>query len=407
MKRLVVISHVTHYRHGGQLYAFGPYSREIDIWADLFPEVVIAAPCRNQRPPGDCLAFGRDNISIQPIRQTGGDRWMEKLQQLGWLPLVMLQLCRVMSSADAIHVRCPGNLGLLGVVLARFFSPYRVAKFAGQWNGYAGETRAGRLQRRLLKSRWWGSPVTVYGEWPGEPAHVHSFFTSMMTDDQVAAATAAAEQRRFSSPLRVMFAGRLVREKRIDVFLEAVGQVSQRGVALEVRIVGDGPRRAELERQAATIAARAAGTPAPLSIEFTGALPFDQSLENYRWADCLVLASVHSEGWPKVIAEAMCHGLICVAVDHGQVGRMLQGRGLLLASGEAEGFADAICRIAADPAKFQEMSVAASAWARQYSLDGLRAALAELLQREWQVTLTPPTLEGKASVTRAVQPLTT
>lgn len=51
MKRLVVISHVIHYRKAGELYAFGPYSREIDVWADLFPEVLIAclAVMRNQK----------------------------------------------------------------------------------------------------------------------------------------------------------------------------------------------------------------------------------------------------------------------------------------------------------------------------------------------------------------------
>jgi len=62
--RLLITSHVIHYRHQGRLYAYGPYAREIDQWADLFAEVEIASPCRQQEPPGDCLPFERANISI-------------------------------------------------------------------------------------------------------------------------------------------------------------------------------------------------------------------------------------------------------------------------------------------------------------------------------------------------------
>jgi glycosyltransferase involved in cell wall biosynthesis len=289
MKRLVVISHVIHYRQGKSLYAFGPYSREIDIWADLFSEVVIAAPCRDARPRGDSLLFDRDNITIHPILETGGDTIGAKVHQLFRLPIVIFGLCRAMYRADAVHVRCPGNLGLLGVLLARLFTKYRVAKFAGQWNGYAGETMTGRLQRKLLKSWWWGSPVTVYGQWDDQPPHVHSFFTSMMTRQQVADAAASAAKKQFSQPLRVMFSGRLVAEKRVNIFIESVARVAAGGIELEVRILGDGPLRAALEAQA-----KQCGIDG--FCEFLGALPFESALQHYKWADCLVLPSVHSEG---------------------------------------------------------------------------------------------------------------
>lgn len=341
-------------------------------------------PCRDAEPKGDSLKFDRPNITIQPILETGGDRLVDKVQQLFLLPIVIFQLSRAMWAADAIHVRCPGNLGLLGVILGRFFSKYRVTKFAGQWNGYPGESRAGRLQRALLKSWWWGSPVTVYGDWENQPPHIHSFFTSMMTDEQVQAAASVAKQRTFSRPLRVMFSGRLVPEKRVNVFLDAIAQVASNGTPLQVRVVGDGPQREALERQAAELEI------SPF-VEFTGAFPFNRALENYLWADCLVLPSVHSEGWPKVIAEAMCHGLICIAVDHGQVGRMLENRGILLPDGETIRFAEAIESIAADPSKFKSMSRDASLWSQNYTLDGLRRSLAELLQDDWKVSLTPPT----------------
>src|SRR5205823_1367344 len=121
-------------------------------------------------------------------KETGGENLWAKLAQLAALPLLMFGLARAMRKADAIHVRCPGNLGLLGAVMAPLFSRYLVAKYAGQWSGYPGEARTVRLQRTILRSRWWRGPVTVYGEWPGQSPHVIPFFTSVLTEQQLARA---------------------------------------------------------------------------------------------------------------------------------------------------------------------------------------------------------------------------
>ena len=377
-KRLLIVSHVLHYEHEGALAAYGPYAREIDIWADLFETVTIAAPCRRAKPPGDCLPFTRRNITIRPQREAGGDTWQDKMRLLAALPVLAVGLMRAMRHADAIHVRCPGNLGLLGAALAPMFSPYLVAKYAGQWNGHAGESTPTRLQRFLLGSRWWRGPVTVYGEWPDQPPHVVPFFTSMMTSEQVRNAADIAESKRIELPLRVLFSGTLEDRKRVDALIDAVRLLADEGVPLELAIVGDGPRREKLRDRAADLEQRGV-------IRFLGALPYEKSLRWFEWAHCLVLPSRHSEGWPKVIAEGMCHGNVCIAVAHGQVPRMLSERGIVLPTGSAEEIAAALRDVAATPERYQPMMTAASAWARQYSLEGLRAALRELLSTRWSL----------------------
>src|SRR5262249_54699140 len=109
----------------------------------------------------------------------------------------------------------------------------------------------------------------------------------------------------------------------------------------------------------------------------------------YEWAHCLVLPSRHSEGWPKVVAEAMAHGLICVGVRHGQVPTMLEGRGILTERGSPEEIADALASIAANPAGYTTMSHRAAEWAHQFSLETLRDALRDLLADQWDVLLRP------------------
>jgi hypothetical protein len=145
IENLLIVSHVCHYAHGGKLYAYGPYAREIDIWADLFPCVNIAAPLRHETPPGDCISFTRSNISVVRQLERGGDTLSAKAGLVLSLPLLVLGLYRAMRNAHAIHVRCPGNLGLIGSAMAPAFSRFLVAKYAGQWNGYASEPLTVRL----------------------------------------------------------------------------------------------------------------------------------------------------------------------------------------------------------------------------------------------------------------------
>lgn len=375
-KRLLIVSHVLHYAHEGRLLAYGPYAREIDIWADLFETVVIAAPLRQGVAPGDCVSFARTNISMWPQREAGGDTFVAKLGLLLAVPLWVWGLGRAMSTADAVHVRCPGNLGLIGAALAPLFSRHLVAKYAGQWNGYGGESISTRLQRVLLRSAWWRGPVTVYGEWPDQPAHVVPFFTSMMTTTQVERAVRVAAGKQIGHPLRVLFSGTLETRKRVDALIDAVRRLVAEGVQVELAIVGEGPQGAALRARADDLVARGIVT-------FVGALPYDDSLRWFEWAHTLVLPSRHSEGWPKVIAEGMCHGLLCIGVAHGQVPRMLTGRGVLLPTGSPEEIARALRDLATDPERHLPAMRAASAWARQFSLDGLRAALADLLAVRW------------------------
>jgi glycosyltransferase involved in cell wall biosynthesis len=379
-QNLVIVNHVVHYCSEDRLFAYGPYAREIDVWADLFPRVVISAPLRHEPPPAECLAFTRSNISVLPVKETGGQSLKAKLVQVVCLPPLIASLCKVMHKADAIHVRCPGNLGLLGALLAPLFSRCLVAKYAGQWDGYPGEPRTVRLQRALLRSRWWRGPVTVYGEWPGQPAKIIPFFTSILSDEQIGRARQAVRNKRSEGPLRVLYVGRLSKSKNVDTLLEAAALLKNRGVGISCAVLGDGPERRSLE-------ARSSALDLDGHVQFTGAVPFERVLEFYEWADVLVLTS-ETEGWPKAIAEAMAFGLICIGSNRGFVPQMLgENRGLVVTPRDVPALVSALEEIATQGDRFSLMRAKAAEWAQCYSLEGLREALRELLSRNWGVTI--------------------
>ncbi len=394
VKRLLIVTHVTNHRHGGTVQAYGPYVREVDIWCDLFPEVVIAAPVDDSPPDGDALPFSRPNLSLYAIPDSGGNTLASKLWQLCRLPWIVLRLSAAMWKADAIHVRCPGNLGLLGVALGPLFSNKLVAKYAGQWSGFPGEPWSVRLQRWLLGSRWWRGIVTVYGEWPNQPKHVVPFFTSVMTPQQINRARQIASSKRPASPFSIVFVGRLSKAKNVDVLIEAVAGLVHRGVDVRCNIVGHGAEYDSLQKLASERGVLD-------RVHFAGGVEFDQVFDFYEQAHVLVLAS-ETEGWPKAIAEAMACGVVCVGSDRGLVPWMLgEGRGFLVPPGNVDALTSTLQTLVDSTERRDETSRRAAEFGQRYSVDSLRDALAELLTERWNVDIVAPV---KSSVVESERP---
>lgn len=375
--RLLVVSHAPHYRVGDQLFAYGPYVREIDLWADLFDELVIAAPYEIAQPPGDYLAFEARNISVAGLPLAGGDNFAAKMGLAMALPSMLFGLARAMSRTDAIHVRCPGNVGLLGAILAPLFSRRLVAKYAAQWSATAVEPWSFRVQKALLRSSWWRGPVTVYGNWPDQPSHIVPFFTSLLDRDHMQRAKSASQRGRSANQLRVLYTGRVSKSKNVDAVLRAVAASRADGHDVLCTIVGEGPERARLQSLASELGLSAVTT-------FTGGVPFESVIEHLEQADVLVLTS-ETEGWPKSIAEGMAFGLVCIGSNRGFVPEMLsEGRGLIAEPGDAAGLAGLLSDIARNPQRYADMRRRAAEWARQFSMEGLKQAIHKLLLQSWK-----------------------
>lgn len=99
---------------------------------------------------------------------------------------------------------------------------------------------------------------------------------------------------------RVIFVGRLSRQKNVASLIEAVA-----GLAVKLTIIGQGELQTELEKLAEEKKA---------TVEFKDKIPNSQLPEILNKAEIFVLPSLY-EGCPKTLLEAMSCGLPCVACD--------------------------------------------------------------------------------------------
>ena len=166
---------------------------------------------------------------------------------------------------------------------------------------------------------------------------------------------AHAIRRETNRPI-VLFVGRLVPYKGVDVLLSALSGVDAAGL-----IVGDGPQRAQLES-----GARALGI--ENRVRFVGSVADDELVAMYRACDVFVLPSVtRQEAFGVVQLEAMAVGKPVISTDLGTgvgwVNRHAE-TGFVVPPRDPVALREAIRRLLADPQLQKSMGDAAMRRAR-------------------------------------------
>jgi glycosyltransferase involved in cell wall biosynthesis len=142
---------------------------------------------------------------------------------------------------------------------------------------------------------------------------------------------------------RILCVGRLVQRKGQSLLVEACAALLERGVPVQLTLVGDGPTRADLEAQARRIGVGD-------RVHFAGAVGHDAVLPMLRSADIFCLPSF-SEGVPVVLMEAMAHSIPVVTTQIMGIPELVENErtGLLVAPGRADVLVDALARLLRDP----------------------------------------------------------
>jgi glycosyltransferase involved in cell wall biosynthesis len=136
-------------------------------------------------------------------------------------------------------------------------------------------------------------------------------------------------------PLDVLAVGRLHAEKRVGLLLGAISEIP----GTRLTLVGDGPDRASLEREAARLG---------VSLSLVGRVSNELLPDLYRRCRVFAMTSIR-EGNPKSLLEAMACGAACVGtMTPGIVDVITSGNTGLLCNDSPESLADAIRRLLAD-----------------------------------------------------------
>jgi len=132
--------------------------------------------------------------------------------------------------------------------------------------------------------------------------------------------------------------GRLMPQKRFDRLLRAMSIIRQKNQEAELWILGQGDMKPELERLCKELQLQD-------SVRFLGFVP--NPYPYVKAADIFVLSS-DTEGYPLVVAEAMCLGKAIVSTAVTGATEMLSNDAGVLVTVDEKSLADACLQLLAD-----------------------------------------------------------
>ncbi|HEX6573704.1 MAG TPA: glycosyltransferase family 4 protein [Gemmatimonadaceae bacterium] len=268
---------------------------------------------------------------------------------------------------DVVHAFWPIPHGILGVAARDASNAALVSTFFSaelMWRGALRTAFAPVLRRIIRRS----DVVTVISSYTGQRLNEYVAGVDTVTIPFGAAAknqgAIAPSNRRPGDPFELLFVGRLVKRKGVDVLLNAA-KLLQSDSRLHVRIVGGGPDLETLKGIANELGVND-------KVTFDGVVSSSRIDELFRSCDALVLPAVvtetgDTEGLGVVLIEAMGYGKPVIASAAGGIVDIVKDgdTGLLVPPGNARALADAITRAMDDPRELNDIARRGTAFAEQ------------------------------------------
>jgi len=367
-----IITHTFHYKEDNAVYAYGPYIREMNVWASHVDKVIVVAPKGKNKISKIHSSYTRDIARIYTVPFVSLTSVFKGIHAIMVAPIIGIQIFRGMQRADHIHLRCPGNIGLVGCLVQILFPKKpKTAKYAGNWDPMAKQPRSYRFQKWLLSNTFLtrNMKVLVYGEWPNQSQNILPFFTATYPENKIPGAI----RKHLFETFRFLFVGSLSPGKKPIYAVQLVEKLQKNGISCRLDIYGDGAERLSIERYVEKH-----------QLEGFVTLHGNQSPETvetaYKSSELLILPS-KSEGWPKVIAEAMFWGVIPIATEVSCVPWMLGygSRGIVL-NLEIEKDYRNIKLLLQNKENLQQLTINAQKWSHRYTLDYFESEIKSLLQ---------------------------
>jgi glycosyltransferase involved in cell wall biosynthesis/predicted metal-dependent phosphoesterase TrpH len=275
---------------------------------------------------------------------------------------------------DLVHVTAPGPAGVAAMLLGRITGVPLLASYHTELAAYAGMRSGDGGVEAIAEAAlgaFYGAPGIVLSPSPAadaslialgtEAARIGRWERGVDTDrfDPV-----KADRDAYPGEIKVLYAGRLTREKGVDLLAESFLRARDSDPRLHLLLAGGGPEEDELR---ACLGEHAT---------FLGWLGGEELACAYASADVFLFAS-GTDTYGQAILEAGASGLPVVAVAEGGPAALIENRHTgLLCRPHPEHLAGALLQLASSPALRHQLGAAAVNAARDRSWERALGQLA-------------------------------
>lgn len=311
---LLVISDTAMCQQDAQVIAFEPVVRELEAMLALFTHITwigFNRPDKIGHFPFKKLTSKRIHAIL--LDHVGGPNPKDKFDIVKNYPKMYRVIDAEIKNHPVIHCRAPSNPAYIAMWLSKKYPSKRFwFKYAGNWTQSAPFFYT--LQRNKLRRLGHNSVVTVNGRWEHQPRNVIPFDNPCLDETDRKSGKNCIDSKTLEQEINYCFVGGLNENKGILMLLEAFNTLKTKDFKGSLHIIGDGPLREQVQ-QIVDLSLR--------NIIVHGALSKAEVNERYKQCHYLILPS-KSEGFPKVISEAMNFGCIPIVSNVSCIDQYIQ-----------------------------------------------------------------------------------
>ncbi|WP_299060190.1 glycosyltransferase [uncultured Polaribacter sp.] len=371
-----IITHAIHKQHSDKIYAYEPYVREMNLWAKYVTEIKILSPISKEKQTAVETEYIGVKVKLEKIPSLHIKNIAYVLHNILYIPLIFFKIIKFIKNVDHIHLRCPGNIGLLGA-LAQIFYPSKpkTVKYAGNWDPNSKQPVSYKIQKWILSNTILtkNCKVLVYGNWENQSKNIIPFFTASYYKGEVE----NVSKKELDATIKFIFVGSFSKGKQPLLSVKTVEKLLLKNFDVKLNMYGDGAEYSTLKKY---IADKKLSN----NIILHGNQPKETVKEAFKKSHFLIFIS-KSEGWPKVVAEAMFWRCLPISSRVSCVDYMLGNgkRGTIVPSNvREENLVKIIVDYLHNKEIYQKKVLAAQKWSQKFNLDTFDIEIKKLLLSE-------------------------
>jgi glycosyltransferase involved in cell wall biosynthesis/predicted metal-dependent phosphoesterase TrpH len=298
-------------------------------------------------------------------------------------------------SYDLVHVTAPGPAGIAATLMSRITGVPLLASYHTEIATYAGMRSQDSTLEALTRAglgAFYSAPAAVLSPSPSadasvaalgaDPARIGRWERGVDLDRFD---PAKADRDAFPGEIKVLYAGRLTREKGVDLLAETFLRAHAADPRLHLLLAGGGPEEGELRER---LGERAT---------FLGWLSGEDLPRAYASADAFLFCS-STDTYGQVILEAAASGLPIVAVAEGGPAALVENRHTgLLCRPDADHLAGTLLQLASQPQLRRALGEAGARAARERSWERSMSQLAAGYRRALDAASAPAQTFARAA----------
>ena len=311
--KIAIISHTQHYINDkGTVVGWGATVKELNNLLLIADSIIHIAPLHSETAPASALAYVSNKIQFVSLKPSGG-KGLNKLSILFNAPYNLYKIHKTLKNVDYTQFRSPTGMGIYVLPYLKFFKKKHWIKYAGNWKD-SKMPFGNMLQKKWLKkATLLSTKVTVNGNWENERGNIIPFENPCLDQkDRTLGKTNCATKTNHEQ-INFCFVGALNYHKGVDKILDAFRKIESNKIG-EIHFVGGGEDKENFTQKSKSI---------NYKVVFHGFLPKDSIQNIYIKCHFIILPS-QSEGFPKVIGEAMNFGCIPIVSNVSCIGQYIQ-----------------------------------------------------------------------------------